>query len=160
MKELTEEQVEAANIQIKKGMCFELLEMSLIVDPATVFGAKAIKDSSDFLEIFNYINFMRQKLTTEEFQVFYDNSISTGKSFFENGLGTELGSQERADQADLAAKCEGAFNQLTAKEQAIYHSDKFKIDQEAFDKLFQENSELSEDTILKFFRKSIHFASV
>lgn len=158
-KKLTAEQVEEANIQLKKGMSFELLEMSTIVDPTTIFGAEAIKNPTDFLEVFYYINFMRQKLSTEEFQEFYDKSVSTGKHFFNNGLGTDPGSQERADQAELNAKCERAFNRLTAKEQAIYSSDKFKVDQSDFDKLFQENVELTEDLILDFFQKSIRLAS-
>ena len=64
---MTAEQIESGNQDLRIRMSFELLEMSRIIEPTTLFGIGKIKSPSDFHEVFDFINVQRQKLDDFEF---------------------------------------------------------------------------------------------
>ena len=156
MPEITEEKVEHRNSEIRKAMCYELLEMCQIIEPAAVFGSEIITKPGDFQQVFQFINAMRNGLNDDDFLAFYQTSTAKGKHFYERGLAPEPGSAERARQITMTKFCEEAFAQLTPAEiEALQKLDFQKITKELDEKLNDDSLVCTSNNVLGFIRQAI-----
>ncbi len=156
MPKTTNERIEQRNAGIRKAMCYELLEICRIIEPSALFGSEIITTPGDFLQVFQFIDAMRSGLNDDDFMAFYESATAKGKHYYERGMATEPGSEERARQIRMTRFCEEAFAQLTPAEiEALQKLDFQKINKELDEKLNDGSLVCTSDNVLGFIRQAI-----
>ena len=160
MPELTDEKVDQRKAGIRKVMAYELLEMCQVIEPTAVFGSEIITKPGDFQQVFQFIDAMRNGLDDDAFMEFYKTATAKGKHFYERGMATEPGSEERVRQAEMTKFCEEAFSKLTETEiQALQKMNFPKVMSELDEKLNDGSLACSGENVLGFIRQAIQLYS-
>jgi len=160
MPEITDDEIEQRNTAVRKAMAYELLEMCQVIEPTAVFGSEIITKPGDFLQVFQFIDAMRNGLDDDAFMEFYKTATAKGKHFYERGMATEPGSEERTRQAEMTKFCEDAFSKLTETEiQALQKMNFPKVMAELDEKLNDGSLACSGDNVLGFIRQAIQLYS-